>query len=270
MALQPTAYVAGAPSAAAELVRWAVYFLGDAMRMKFATTVTFLIACCIVSAACQNDTANIGSKVSALLQQKLNNTFGSSKVTVANVVVIHEHGHKYQGLTTISAYGSSSKVKLSILADGKNVIYNLLSPKWPSLVIAVNKQKVKVVKGEYSDIAVNNKQVFSCFPNLLRKEKGAFAERLSTVVPVKEANGFWFGSGCKAHECGSEEAAWAINPKTAKGYAIILSTGKAGKNFSIYDGEANHLPRPLLNWALERGMSDFNSVVIRRPYGSKE
>ena len=82
--------------------------------------------------------------------------------------------------------------------------------------------------------------------------------------PVQAIGNFWFGSGCKAHECGSEEAAWAIDRDEAKGYAVILTEGMHGRpTFSIYGGEPEQLPRTLLYWAVENGMNAFNSVHIR-------
>lgn len=221
-----------------------------------------LMICFLLTVGCQPNVEVIASKVQLLLQEKLDIAFGNHDVRVENVVVVRETGNKYQGVANVTSYGASTNLKLAILADGTNIIYETTAVDWASFITFVNQKKVKAVEGKYSDVAVNNETVFSCFPDSMRKDKAKFVERLSTVMPVELQSAFWFGNGCKAHECGSEEAAWAIDPDNAKGYAIILSDGGAGPTFSIHGGKPEDLPPPLLSWALEKGMTRKNSVVI--------
>ena len=127
----------------------------------------------------------------------------------------------------------------------------------------VNQQRVEAVEGQYSGVVVENDAIFSSFPDVLRRDKAIFAERLEVQIPVTLEANFWFGSGCKAHSCGREEAAWAIDRDIAKGYAVILTSGVAGPAFSIYGGEPDELPAPLLSWALGNGLNDSNWAASR-------
>jgi len=233
------------------------------MNVKAVIRALLLASFCAVALGCQPSPEVVGHKVQVQLQQRLDATFGGGNVKVSDVVVAHDND-KYDGAANVKAFGASTTLKMVILANQKDVIYEISPADWNAFVVAVNNQKAKTAEGKYSDVAVSNGIVFSCFPKTLQKDKARFAKRLEVVVPVKRDGDFWFGSGCTAHECGDEEAAWAIDGDKAKGYAIILySTSRVGKSFQIYGGEPNELPPPLLSWALERGMNDFNSAVIR-------
>ena len=135
---------------------------------------------------------------------------------------------------------------------------------------AANPLNVKsAVDGKYSDVAVNDARLFVLFPPSLKKDKGAFRERLAVVVPVVSGGGYWVGSGCKAHECGNEEAAWAIDQNnSSKTYAVILRNGESSSEsprptFWIYGSPLSQLPAPLLGWLRERGLKDSSVVTVR-------
>jgi hypothetical protein len=135
---------------------------------------------------------------------------------------------------------------------------------------AANRLNVKsAVDGKYSDVAVNDARLFMLFPPSLKKEKRAFRERLAVVVPVVSGGGYWMGSGCKVHECGSEEAAWVIDQDNpSKTYAVILRTGEpSGESprptFWIYGSPLSQLPAPLLGWLRERGLKESSPVTVQ-------
>lgn len=225
---------------------------------------------CLFAAGCQPSTAAVGSSVQALLQSRLAETFGAGNASVTNVAVVREVGNKYQGVANISAFGGTTTLKIAIVADGSNVLYDVAGPDWAALVTSVRLQRIGGIRDEYSDIVVKNDQFLSVFPRPLQEVKAKFALHLATVVPVTKEGIYLFGSGCMAHECGSEEAAWAIDENQAVGYAVILTNGVAGPTFSVYGAAPEHLPTPLLAWALEKGMTGMNVAVIRpRDEGAK-
>jgi hypothetical protein len=130
-------------------------------------------------------------------------------------------------------------------------------------------------------------------PKLLKPDFGAFKQNLDVVSPVASGDGYWFGSGCRAHECGSYEAAWAVDQKTGTGYAIVMgsdeeamkklegSTGISAsavygsnapdyKTFHIYvdSGSLADIPKPIVDWAQEHGATNLNTVIVHRTYSA--
>lgn len=236
------------------------------MKTQAITKILFLTLYCVFAAGCQPNPETIGGKVQPLLQKKLDYTFGNDDVKVASILAIREAGNKYQGVANITAFNTSViTLKLAIVADGNNVIYETTPFDWLTFVGTINQQKLKAIEDQYSNVAVINNAVFSCFPKTLRQDRAVFAERLATVSPVQLEANFWFGSGCKAHECGTEAAAWAIDKDSAKGYAVILTHGVAGPTFSIYSDEPYKLPDHLISWAIENGMNRTNFIAVKSP-----
>jgi hypothetical protein len=106
-------------------------------------------------------------------------------------------------------------------------------------------------------------------PGALKAVKEDFATRLSAVSPIVETeDGYYFGSGCAAHECGENEAAWVINKTTGKGAAIIMRSipaipggTAAHENFELY----GTIPTPLMDWAVEHRMTEGNVREVQEP-----
>lgn len=222
-----------------------------------------------VVAACQPNTQTIGRQVGTQLQQQIDSTFREKpgEVEVATMTIVHDTGHKYEGLAEVAAYGGRVPLRLSVVADVHNAIYNISPSAWSRFEQGVYAQKLAPLTSDanfvYSNVAVDNATILSCFPSSLKKDRQEFAERLATVDPVVRRGIYFIGTGCKAHECGSEQAAWAINSTTGKGVAIIQTVDRMGsEEFSVYGAQIEQLPPPLLEWAIQSGMTDMNSAVI--------
>jgi hypothetical protein len=117
----------------------------------------------------------------------------------------------------------------------------------------------------YSD-CILKPDAFALMPESLKTVKEDFATRLSVVHAIVETEGgYYFGSGCAAHECGLNEAAWVINRTTGKSAAIIMryvpanSAMAAHENFELY----GTIPTPLADWAVQHGMTEDNVVEER-------
>lgn len=223
----------------------------------------------ILAAGCQPNTQTIGRQVGTQLQQQIDSTFRENpgEIAVVKMTVVHDTGHKYEGLAEVAAYGGSVPLRLSVVADLHNAIYNISPSAWSRFEKGVYAQKLAPLTSDanfvYSNVAVDNATILSCFPSSLKKDKQEFAERLDTVVPVVRRGIYFIGTGCKAHECGSEQAAWAINTETGKGVAIIQTVDRmGGEEFSLYGTQIEQLPPPLLEWAIQSGMTDMNSAVV--------
>jgi hypothetical protein len=120
----------------------------------------------------------------------------------------------------------------------------------------------------YSNCVLNG-DTFALMPASLKAVKEDFATRLSVVSPIVETeDGYYFGSGCAAHECRVNEAAWVINKTTGKSAAIIMryipanAAMPAHENFELY----GTIPAPLEGWAVERGMTAGNVVEMQEPF----
>ena len=104
--------------------------------------------------------------------------------------------------------------------------------------------------------------LFSLMPKTLQGDRELFKERLQTVGLVEKSGHYWVGSGCKAHECGTNGAAWTVD-EDGVGVAIILKTIPAKKDesdqeFVVY-GATESIPKPLLDWIL------WNATRARPP-----
>jgi hypothetical protein len=125
----------------------------------------------------------------------------------------------------------------------------------------------------YSDCVLES-ETFDYMPASLKAAKEDFATRLSVVSPIVETeDGYYFGSGCAAHECGVNEAAWVINKTTGKSAAIIMryrptipGAMTASETFELYGTiHSDGIPTPLADWAVEHGMTEGNVVQEQEP-----
>ena len=123
------------------------------------------------------------------------------------------------------------------------------------LVAACNQSQLRLDETftkSCSDVILEPR-LFSLMPKTLEADKDLFKERLQTVPPVEKNGRYWFGSGCKTHECGINGAAWALD-EDGVGVAIILKEipkrkEESDQEFVIY-GATESSPMPLLDWML--------------------
>jgi hypothetical protein len=229
--------------------------------------ICLIVLCACLLCACAPSSEQIEANVTKQLQQKISDRFGTgSGVEVKSIVVVREDGNKYQGVADVAALGSHLPLKLAILADRKNVIYEASGTDWAAFVASVYQIRLKPLDGGLSDVVADDKSILGVFPVALRKEQAKFSERLEVRFDIESIGPYWFGHGCKAHSCTFDGAAWAINRETGGAYAIIETTDYSGstltKHFDVYGGQIVDLPRPLLEWAVTDGMNPYNSAVI--------
>ncbi len=68
-------------------------------------------------------------------------------------------------------------------------------------------------------------QASAALKTLLGKEYKRFSDRIIVAGPVEKARGLVFGAGCKPHDCGTNEAAYAFDD-AGRAYASITTGGK--------------------------------------------
>jgi hypothetical protein len=105
--------------------------------------------------------------------------------------------------------------------------------------------------------------IVSKFQSLLLDPEsyGIFRPRIDVSSGVELKNGFYVGAGCLPHACGSDEAAFAINRRSGKAYAIMIVDGKQITWYGVKN--ASTLPTPLLKW-----FNEHNSPSVVAAGGS--
>jgi hypothetical protein len=221
--------------------------------------------------ACQPTTQSIATQILPPLHHKLEETLGTNDPTlkINSIKVVQENGHRYGGVADISVYGSHQLLKISILADHDNVIYETSEADWNSFVAAANRKRFESLDGKLSDVVLHDTSIWSVFPTRLQSDKDSFSERLEVVVPIEKRDSYWFGSGCKTHQCDTDQAAWLIDGETSHAYVIVKILEKLPNTdpleyFGIYGvSSKSDLPPALLAWAIDNGMTEANSAVVR-------
>jgi hypothetical protein len=77
-----------------------------------------------------------------------------------------------------------------------------------------------------------------------------FMERLQTVMPIENVKGVLLARGCKAHECGSEEAIILIRLSDGKLHCAIRSEAYSSK-IKTFSESPQNFPSDALKYALE-------------------
>jgi hypothetical protein len=172
--------------------------------------------------------------------------------------------NRFEGSARVKLKSSVVSIPITVLSDGSTVVVNADTEKVNQLGTAVQARELRDITNKYSDV-VTEPHYQAYLPALLRQNFASFEERLETVVPVEKRNGYYFGTGCKAHECGSNEAAWAIAEDGESAAAVVLATEEneimdPHKVFYVYGASPEALPPPLAHWAAEQGMTTMNSV----------
>lgn len=105
--------------------------------------------------------------------------------------------------------------------------------------------------GKYPYDVVNDRRFRAAFRGVSRADWKKIAERLTVVnqAGIQLKDGFLVGDGCKAHECNSEKAAFAINESTGKGVLIMMETPDDSPVFTTYRWKELSIGQtPLADW----------------------
>jgi len=115
--------------------------------------------------------------------------------------------------------------------------------------LAASKFSWMVGKPPYE--VVNDRRFKAAFRGVARASWKKISDRLMVASQsgIELKDGFLVGEGCKAHQCGSEKAAFAINESTGKGVLMMMETQGNTPVFTTYGAE--NLPveqTPLAGW----------------------
>jgi len=116
---------------------------------------------------------------------------------------------------------------------------------------ATNGQHFEKYAGKYpSDFLKAEPDVERRLRALLGGNYDLFMERLQTETPFRDVKGTLVATGCKAHECGSEEAVLLIDLSDGKVYGAIHSDTYGGK-FKTFSEDPPRFPSDALKHAFE-------------------
>lgn len=110
---------------------------------------------------------------------------------------------------------------------------------------------ISALVGKAPESALDDPALKESFKILLGDKLGDFRERLNVSSGITQEGEWLVGEGGISHLFSIEEAAFAINSKTSKIFAIILTEGKDLRWFGTT--EVTNLPAPLQAWYKAHG-----------------
>lgn len=120
--------------------------------------------------------------------------------------------------------------------------------------------------GKYPSDVVNDRRFRAAFRGISRSDWAKIAERLTVTeaAGIQSKDGYLVGSGCMAHSCSSDQAAFAISEATGKGDFVLTETPSSSSNAIVRTYQWPGLPidkTPLVNWALQSGANIGTQVT---------
>lgn len=110
---------------------------------------------------------------------------------------------------------------------------------------------ISALVGKDPESALDDPALKETFKMLLGDKLGEFRERLNVSSGITQEGEWLVGAGGMQHLFSIEEAAFAINSKTSKIFAIMLTEGKDIRWFGTSD--VTNLPASLQNWYKAHG-----------------
>jgi hypothetical protein len=256
--------------------------------MGVAASVIMLVGCRL-----SPNIDKVAADTKAQFQRQLNQDYGDKHAAVQKVSVVRTTGPKYEGEATIEVYNSTFTVPLTVTSDGNTTLVTEDGQKLAAEFELALQRDLSSLAGKYSDYVITP-AIFDFMPASLKAAKADFTARLNVVGPIDSDDRYYFGTGCAPHECGMNEAAWAIDKMTGKGTAVIMKHIPDTPGISASDQEAHHagevaqflathdaagmaslashetfllfgatmdnLPPPLAAWTDQHGMTEMNVV----------
>ncbi len=124
--------------------------------------------------------------------------------------------------------------------------------------------------GKYPSDVVNDRRFRAAFKGISRSDWAKISERLTVTgaAGIQSKDGYLVGSGCMAHSCSSEQAAFAINEATGKGNFVLIETPASSTSAIVRTYQWPGLPidkTPLANWAQQSGANIGTQVTAPAP-----
>ncbi|WP_432735203.1 DUF4236 domain-containing protein [Ralstonia solanacearum] len=120
--------------------------------------------------------------------------------------------------------------------------------------------------GKYPSDVVNDRRFRAAFKGVSRADWAKISERLTVTeaAGIQSKDGYLVGSGCMAHSCSSDQAAFAISQATGKGDFVLIETPGSSSSAIVRTYQWPGLPidkTPLANWAQQSGANIGTQVT---------
>ncbi len=120
--------------------------------------------------------------------------------------------------------------------------------------------------GKYPSDVVNDRRFRAAFKGISRGDWTKISERLTVTeaAGIQSKDGYLVGSGCMAHSCSSDQAAFAISEATGKGNFVLIETPGSSSSAIVRTYQWPGLPidkTPLANWAQQSGANIGTQVT---------
>ncbi|MFT4503168.1 DUF4236 domain-containing protein [Caballeronia sp. 15711] len=123
--------------------------------------------------------------------------------------------------------------------------------------------------GKYPYDVVNDRRFRLAFRGVSRADWKKISDRLAVVnqAGIQLKDGFLVGDGCKAHECNSEKAAFAIDENTGKGVLVMMETRGNAPVFTTFHWKERSIDQtPLADWKQKQLADSLPSVGTASPH----
>lgn len=235
-------------------------------RLPVIATVAAVVVLAAIAAAYAgmkaNDKAILARTASAVaaLQAQLDNTFTSGATKVNQVSMVRAGSARYTGAATVAVLGDHPViVNFTAATDSKATIVRFDAGEIEKIGTTLQAELASL--GDAMPDVIFQSRFLSLFPKELKRDQDKLKERLSVVTPVEDRGNVFFGSGCKAHACNVDNAAWVVDKRTGHLTAAIIHidlgrapSDKVNVNVELYGRPAGRtdMPASLQMWVNEQ------------------
>lgn len=112
----------------------------------------------------------------------------------------------------------------------------------------------KHYSGKFPTDVIDDPSVNPQFRQLLGQKYDLFYSNISGPSSVDVSGDYYFGAGCKAHFCDSEQAVFAIDKKNGRIFAASMTEADGNKQFDTFGvSTVSELPPQITSWLKENG-----------------
>lgn len=241
-------------------------------------TASLILAISISACAKKVDENKIRSDVYKEIAGRISQKYGTSRdIKLVELSLVNSDGSKFDGSAKISVSDKMVNAPFKVYADPQNVVLDFgfneidgaLQEKENETQIKKSEELAKfssliesLGSGVYSD-KIFKSDFRRIYPKSLASKISRFKANMDTIVPIEVNGDGYLGSGCRAHECGSHEAAWHVSKDGSRMIVIIMDRNKNFPDlvsYEIYGSSYKNLPQSLLEWGGNAGMTEFNSA----------
>ncbi|MQR01118.1 DUF4236 domain-containing protein [Glaciimonas soli] len=189
-------------------------------------------------------------------------------ITVVLALIVVVYRPQDIGRAALISSENSNPVDKNVRDDNKPTLQISASVPVKSSTPHRSQIDFKWLIGKYPSDVVNDRRFRAAFNDVSPNEWRKIADRLAVTNAdgIQSKDGYYFGDGCKAHFCDSDNAAFAINEATGKGDVIYKESSDFTSNKMVANGfvwsDTPIASTPLVAWANSNGMKISTAEAI--------